>query len=124
MESNEDYKQGIRLLRIHCHKRNINFRKYPWLIDLSFILSKYNSCYKFWKGVIDQKLLKNIPKCKVIYDVFFKRDTVIMHWDDTEEGYYYWSGLFKSIFYKDENIFSLEKISLTEMRYIKIGNNI
>lgn len=118
MAMNEDLENGLKFLLKASKAVGINIRKYSWVTDLSLLLSKHNSCYKFWYAVNKQRKLSNIPYCNNVYDILFNVDLSLVRWYCSDDGYDYWSNVFQSIFYPRQPLppmIPLKKLLLTDM---------
>lgn len=91
MTENEDYIKGMRFLHRKCRECNINIHKFPWVCELSRLLSDYNACYKFWWNVCEQDRLRRIEICKTPDDIMFEYNKTLFIWDRTTEGDGYWN---------------------------------
>ena len=101
MVKNKDYRDGMKFLLRETREQKMNIRMYPWVADLSVILSKSNKCLKFWTAVWEQHNLPRIPKCHTLFDLFFGFSTNLFTWSQTIDGHEYWKKTFTSLFYGD-----------------------
>lgn len=100
MEKNKDYCDGVKLLLNGSRKKNFNIKEYPWVIDLSLILSKYNVCYKFWNYTLAQDRLSRIKYCSTIKDIMYGMNRSLFSWAQTFEGHTYWENLLDEAIFK------------------------
>lgn len=118
MARNKDLENGLKFLIKECKAIGVNVHKYPWVADLSLILSEYDSCYKFWCSVNAQRKLSNIPYCNSVYDILFNVDIYLMRWSCSDEGHTHWANIFQNMFYP--NLYlppsnELKKMSLMDI---------
>lgn len=99
MRRNDDLKNGLKLLFKETKAIGINVHKYPWVADLSILLSEHKCCYDFWHDVNYQHKLDRIPCCNNVYDILFNGDTHLLQWSKSVLGGDYWANLFKDMFY-------------------------
>lgn len=117
--------KGIKYLMTVCHNNRIKYKKYPWLADLSKLLSESGNCYNFWYEVDRQGKICKIPYCKTVYDILYDVDHYILSWSGTPQGHNYWSNVFSQLFYPNESDNSVsitQRLRLSEIN--KIGSTI
>lgn len=116
MIKNDDYKKGIRFLLQKSKEHNFNIHKYPWVCELSRLLSFHCACYKFWWNVCEQNRLKRIKICNTPDDFMYRYGKTLFTWDRTKEGGDYW------FFILAEKLFPLgtREIKLDELRLMTI----
>lgn len=109
MGKNDDYKKGVRFLRIKCKELGIDVRRYPWVTYLSSLLSESNSCYKFWWNAYEQHSLSKIVVCQTVRDIMYG-DTCMFVWAKTIEGENYWRGLLECELFFRQSMTELRKL--------------
>lgn len=119
MERNEDYIKGVKYLMARCRENGIDYRKYPWLSDLSLLLSKYNSCYMFWCQSSVQKKIRLIPYCETAYHILFDINTYLLSWSNTPQGGTFWSNVFDKIFNLGEKKYNLREYKLIPLSKLR-----
>lgn len=110
---NEDYKNGIRFLMQKCRAAGIEIRKYPWVCDLSKILSEHGVCYTYWFNTYKQDRLTNIPLCYEINDIMYG-DTTLFVWGSTSEGEVFWRSLLAFKLFNGYEEYTLDKLKLIQ----------
>lgn len=90
MERNDDFVKGMRFLHRKCRETGINIHKYPWVCELSRLLSEYNACYKFWFNVWKQGRIRRITECNTPDDIMFTYNKTLFTWERTTEGGDFW----------------------------------
>lgn len=101
MGKNKDCRDGLKFLFVETRKMDIDIRKYPWIADLSMLLSERNQCLKFWLAVYKQQNLHKITRCRTVFDILFSSETNLCTWSRTTDGHEYWKHTFRSLFWKD-----------------------
>lgn len=111
MDSNTDYIKGIKYIMKVCYDKGIKYKKYPWVADLSKLLSESGSCYNFWYEVDRQNMICRIPYCTTVYDILYGPNLYLMTWADTAQGFEYWSNVFRQLFFSKFNDMQAARIA-------------
>lgn len=113
MTRNKDFEDGMKFLFKVCKEQGIDIRKYPWIADLSKILSEHSVCYKFWFYSYTQDRLTNILSCCTIDDILYGQ-TALFVWNATQEGNDFWRSLLVFKLFNGYEDYTLDKINLVK----------
>jgi hypothetical protein len=88
----KDFVEGINTLRREslAIKAYFDVANCKWIIPFSMYLSTRGLCYKFWRNVIWQGHIKDIPKCNTIDDICYGSGKCLFVWEQTPEGHNFW----------------------------------
>lgn len=114
MKRDYDYTKGMKYLLHKSKECGIKIRNYPWVCDLSKLLSEHDACYRFWVNVYEQGNMNRISSCITPDDIIHGFNKALFIWADTPEGNDFWylllsRKLFSS--FKNRNI-RLEELRL------------
>ena len=99
MDRYDDYKRGMRLLKEETVRLGLYgyISSYKWISRISWVLTKFGACEKFWYNTCIQGRARNIIECKTVYDLFWGDNVYLFQWDKTDEDYDFWSNIARDI---------------------------